>query len=175
VAANQTTWTRRWPGSNHAFPTSPTAFGASHELHSGVLEHAGLVAALKQHCREFAQHHGLDVSFSADGDGGSLDPDVALCLYRVAQEALSNTARHARARTAQVRLALISGRAGAPKHRRTRAVREGQRHHRIAAGARHEGAGLDPHFDARGADRVGAHRRESMNSAAEEACSAPPS
>jgi two-component system sensor histidine kinase UhpB len=81
----------------------------SHELHSGVLEHAGLVAALKQHCHEFARHHGLDVSVSADDANGSLDPDVALCLYRVAQEALSNTARHARARAAHVRLALTPG------------------------------------------------------------------
>ena len=78
----------------------------SHELHSGVLQHAGLVAALKQHCREFAQHHGLEVSFDADDANGSLNPDVALCLYRVAQEALSNTARHARARAARVRLTL---------------------------------------------------------------------
>lgn len=76
----------------------------SHELHSGVLEHAGLVAALKQHCREFARHHSLDVSVSAGDDGDALEPEVALCLYRVAQEALSNTARHARARAARVRL-----------------------------------------------------------------------
>ena len=40
---------------------------------------------------------------TADGLG-SLDTDTALCLYRVTQEALANTARHARAGIAHVRL-----------------------------------------------------------------------
>jgi signal transduction histidine kinase len=73
----------------------------SHELHPGVLQHAGLVAALRGHCAEFAAQHKIDVNFSAAGINGMSD-DTALCLYRVAQEALRNIARHAGARTAQV-------------------------------------------------------------------------
>ena len=34
----------------------------SHELHSGVLQYAGLAAALKEHCSEFGRHHHLDIS-----------------------------------------------------------------------------------------------------------------
>jgi signal transduction histidine kinase len=76
----------------------------SHELHSGVLEHAGLVAALRGHCAEFGAQHGIDVTFSAaDGVDGT-PQDTALCLYRVTQEALRNIAAHAGARTARVAL-----------------------------------------------------------------------
>ena len=77
----------------------------SHELHPGVLEHAGLVAALRGHCAEVEAHHEIKVAFS---DGGiapeTVSPDVALCLFRVTQEALNNALRHARARTILVRL-----------------------------------------------------------------------
>jgi signal transduction histidine kinase len=38
-----------------------------------------------------------------------LPPDTALCLFRVAQEALRNVARHARARTAEISLLSIDG------------------------------------------------------------------
>ena len=75
----------------------------SHDLHPGVLRHAGLVAALRGHCAEFGAQHGIDVSFSADGVNGVPD-ETALCLYRVTQEALRNIAAHAGARTAQVAL-----------------------------------------------------------------------
>jgi signal transduction histidine kinase len=76
----------------------------SHELHPGVLQHAGLVVALQGHCAEFGSQYGLDVMFYADAGLEELPADVALCLYRVAQEALHNIAQHAGARHAEVAL-----------------------------------------------------------------------
>jgi two-component system sensor histidine kinase UhpB len=69
----------------------------SHELHPSILQYAGLVAALRSHCREFEREHGLTVTFRAGDDLGGLPADVELCLYRVTQEALKNAARHAKA------------------------------------------------------------------------------
>jgi signal transduction histidine kinase len=74
----------------------------SHSLHPGVLQHAGLVAALRGYCRGFEQEHGLPVTFRANGELGAVPSDTALCLYRVAQEGLGNVARHAKARSARV-------------------------------------------------------------------------
>jgi PAS domain S-box-containing protein len=78
----------------------------SHDLHSSVLDHSGLVAALADHC---ARQHGesLQVTFRVEGDFESTAMDVALCLYRVAQEALRNVVTHARARHADVHLVRI--------------------------------------------------------------------
>jgi signal transduction histidine kinase len=76
----------------------------SHELHPGILQYAGLAAALRSHCHEFEREHGLTVTFRADDDLGPVPSDVALCLYRVTQEALTNAARHAKA--SQVRVAV---------------------------------------------------------------------
>ena len=76
----------------------------SHELHPGVLQHVGLAAALNGHCAEVGRQHPIEVTFSAvDGLNGIPD-DVALCLYRVAQEALRNIAEHAAAHKAQISL-----------------------------------------------------------------------
>jgi PAS domain S-box-containing protein len=76
----------------------------SHELHPGVLQHAGLSAALKGHCAEFGRQHAIEVTLSTAGGLDGIPQDVALCLYRVAQEALHNTAAHADARKAHVTL-----------------------------------------------------------------------
>ena len=78
--------------------------GLSHELHPGVLRHAGLVAALKGHCAEFGKLHAIEVTFSAAEGLNGIPKDVALCLYRVAQEALRNIATHAGASKARVTL-----------------------------------------------------------------------
>jgi DNA-binding NarL/FixJ family response regulator/signal transduction histidine kinase len=82
----------------------------SHELHPGILEHVGLVAALQSHCQEVEAEHGLTVRFHADGDLTVLRSDVALCLYRVVQEALRNVVKHGRARAARVALTREDGR-----------------------------------------------------------------
>ena len=76
----------------------------SHELHPGVLQHAGLVAALEGHCAEVGRQYPIEVTFSAVDGLNGIPQDVALCLYRVAQEALRNIAVHAAAHKAQVTL-----------------------------------------------------------------------
>ena len=76
----------------------------SHELHPGVLQHVGLVAALKGHCAEFDRQNSIEVTLSADDGLDGISYNVALCLYRVAQEALRNIAAHAAAHKAQVTL-----------------------------------------------------------------------
>ena len=77
----------------------------SHELHPGVLQHVGLVAALQGYCEEFEGEHGLAMTFRADEDLGVVPIDRALCLYRAAQEALGNAAKHAKARHVRVSVA----------------------------------------------------------------------
>jgi signal transduction histidine kinase len=77
----------------------------SHDLHPGVLQHVGLVPALRSHCREFEREHGLSVAFHADGDLQDVPSEIGLCLYRVVQEGLGNVARHAKAREVRVTVA----------------------------------------------------------------------
>jgi PAS domain S-box-containing protein len=80
----------------------------SHELHPSVLDHGGLVAALKRHCDEIQRLHRIQVNVIAEDDFESLSPDVALCLFRVAQEALANILRHAFARIIHLQLTRIA-------------------------------------------------------------------
>ena len=82
----------------------------SHELHPGVLQHAGLVAALRGHCAEVGKQHAIEITFSADDGLDDIPQNVALCLYRVAQEALRNIVAHAAA--SKARIALRSVEAG---------------------------------------------------------------
>jgi signal transduction histidine kinase len=66
-----------------------------------VLQHSGLVPTLRRHCADVEEHYHVTVIFNAGDDLESLRPEVALCLFRVAQEALTNAMRHrARARSA---------------------------------------------------------------------------
>jgi signal transduction histidine kinase len=74
----------------------------SHELHPGILQHVGLVAALRGYCRRFTREHAVPVTFHADGDLETVPPDIGLCLYRVVQEGLGNVAKHAGAGEARV-------------------------------------------------------------------------
>lgn len=74
----------------------------SHELHSSKLQHLGLGAALKDLCDRVSAQDQVAVSFSADGLSRNLPPDVSLCLFRVAQEALNNALKHSQARHVSV-------------------------------------------------------------------------
>ncbi|MFE8016947.1 sensor histidine kinase [Streptomyces antibioticus] len=73
-------------------------------LRPGVLEDLGLVSALTSLTHDFATHTGLHVVRRFDADLPALDPEAELVLYRVAQESLTNTARHADAGRVDVSL-----------------------------------------------------------------------
>ncbi|MEU8990566.1 sensor histidine kinase [Streptomyces sp. NPDC048558] len=73
-------------------------------LRPGVLEDLGLVSALTSLTTEFATHTGLRVVRHFDVGLPELDQETELVLYRVAQEALTNVARHAEADRVEVRL-----------------------------------------------------------------------
>jgi two-component system sensor histidine kinase UhpB len=75
----------------------------SHELHPAVLQRAGLIAALKEHCSEFAEQTDLRIDFQSEGVE-RVSGEAALCLYRVAQEALHNIGKHAHATHVAVEL-----------------------------------------------------------------------
>lgn len=77
----------------------------SHGLHPSVLNHVGLVAALQSHCAEIERQHHLHVTLLADEEVEPGSQSVALSLFRIAQEALRNAARHGQARHAIVSLA----------------------------------------------------------------------
>jgi len=76
----------------------------SHQLHSSKLEHVGLVPALHGLCKEISEKYKSEVQFSKYESPIEVPKDVALCMFRVAQEALANVIKHSGTRKAQVQL-----------------------------------------------------------------------
>ena len=76
----------------------------SHDLHPTVLQHLGLVKGLTLYCGELERAHGVAMTCRAQGDFRTITPDAALCVYRIAQEALRNVVAHASAHRADVSL-----------------------------------------------------------------------
>jgi two-component system CheB/CheR fusion protein len=66
----------------------------AYSLHPSILDHLGLSAALQRYIDEFSSLHGIRIMFRQRGIDGKIDPAIAACFYRVAQEALTNVARH---------------------------------------------------------------------------------
>jgi len=75
----------------------------SHQLHSSVLHHLGLAKGLRGLCKTMSQQHHIVVDVEAD-EVLKIPSDISLCLYRVAQEALSNSVKHGRAKRIAVQL-----------------------------------------------------------------------
>ncbi len=75
----------------------------SRRLHSSVLDKVGLAAALKTEGESFEEQTGVSVTVKVD-EGPKLSKEAALCLYRIAQEALHNVAKHAQATSAEISL-----------------------------------------------------------------------
>jgi PAS domain S-box-containing protein len=73
---------------------SSSVHDLSHQLHPSKLEHLGLVAAFRGLCKELGEYHGLKVSFAHFDVPERIPEATALCLYRIAQEALRNVIRH---------------------------------------------------------------------------------
>jgi two-component system sensor histidine kinase UhpB len=75
------------------------------QLRPTALDDLGLKAALAGHVRELGRQGKIKATLDAHGDFSALPQEVQLVVYRVAQEALSNAARHSGAENVEVRLA----------------------------------------------------------------------
>jgi len=76
----------------------------SHRLHPSRLQTLGLIESVRLLCSEISQRRQVNIEFSSNELPTAVDPRVSLCLYRIAQEALHNVAKHSQARDASVEL-----------------------------------------------------------------------
>lgn len=68
------------------------------ELRPTALDDLGLQAALAKHARNWSKHFGVGIELHVSGmERERLTPESETMLYRIAQEALNNIAKHARA------------------------------------------------------------------------------
>ncbi len=74
----------------------------SRQLHPSILDDLGLIEALRSECAGFSRREGIRVVYRPGDVPATVAKDAALCVYRVAQEALRNVARHAAVKEAQV-------------------------------------------------------------------------
>jgi PAS domain S-box-containing protein len=78
----------------------------SRELHPVRLEQLGLEASIRSFCSELAEARQIEIHIDLAEAPGSLPPGVALCLYRITQEALHNVVKHSGAASAAVSLSV---------------------------------------------------------------------
>jgi signal transduction histidine kinase len=107
-------------------------------LRPSMLDDFGLVPALKWQARETGKRTGLHVTVQADDTVDGLPDEHQTCIYRLVQEALNNSSRHASARHVEVRVA-----------------RDGAR---VKFSVRDDGAGFDPRL-VRGLGLLGMEER----------------
>jgi two-component system sensor histidine kinase UhpB len=79
----------------------------SSELRPEMLEHLGLVSALTELTTTFGRVSGIDIERDFDPSLPKLAPEPELAVYRIAQESLTNVARHSNA--SRVTIALERG------------------------------------------------------------------
>jgi two-component system NarL family sensor kinase len=65
----------------------------SHRLHPSKLALLGLTKALSRLCESFAKRSDVEIEF-LPGEMPRLPPEISTCLYRIAQEAIQNAAKH---------------------------------------------------------------------------------
>lgn len=101
VAALQEQWRR-------TAEIASDVHGISHRLHPSKLEALGLVATVGAYCRDMSRQY-FAVLFSDENVPSCITPDVALCVFRVFEEALNNVVRHSGASEAHVALVSEDG------------------------------------------------------------------
>ena len=77
----------------------------SRNLHSSKLQYVGLPIALRQLCEKISMQHRILTNFHCAELPANIPSSLELCLYRVAQEAVSNAVKHSRASEMFVELA----------------------------------------------------------------------
>jgi signal transduction histidine kinase len=81
----------------------------AHHLHPAILEDLGLAEALRTEGDLLARTASLKVSVDVDNVPRKLPPEIALCAFRIAQEALQNISRHAQASDVGITLRTVNG------------------------------------------------------------------
>lgn len=76
----------------------------SHRLHSSKLELQGLVGASRSFCSEVSDRQNIEIAFHSQDMPKNLPQEIALCLFRVLQEALQNAIKHSGTRRFDVSL-----------------------------------------------------------------------
>lgn len=79
----------------------------SYRLHPAILSDLGLEPALDTYLTDISKHHDLKVDFKMVGFEDRVDPAIESMLYRISQEALTNTLKHADAKL--FKLSIIKG------------------------------------------------------------------
>lgn len=78
-----------------------------HALRPSILDDLGLVHALRWHAKTYLEEAGVTVNFQAIGlSEARLPSALETAIFRVAQEAITNIARHAQAKNVDIRLEL---------------------------------------------------------------------
>ncbi|MFO0821787.1 MAG: ATP-binding protein [Gemmataceae bacterium] len=67
----------------------------SRQLHPAILDDLGLAEAIRSECAAFSRREGITITYRTEAVPRAVPREVALCIYRVAQEALRNLAKHA--------------------------------------------------------------------------------
>lgn len=67
----------------------------SHRLHPSILSDLGLSTALRTLVHEFGEHENMPATYQTQDLPESWPPEAATAIYRIAQEALRNVAKHA--------------------------------------------------------------------------------
>jgi PAS domain S-box-containing protein len=81
----------------------------SYRLHPSMLEDLGLAAALRAECDRFSGQTGIQTDLKLIEVPPMIAPEVALSIFRIAQESLRNIGRHAQSKTAQIALRQVDG------------------------------------------------------------------
>jgi signal transduction histidine kinase len=78
--------------------------GISHRMHSSKIDLLGIAAAAGNLCKEVSSHQDLQIRYVQENVPTRLPEGVAISVYRVLQEALSNAVKHSGARHCKVTL-----------------------------------------------------------------------
>ena len=81
----------------------------AYRLHPAIWEHLGLEAGLKAECERFSRQESIAVNATVENLSPSIPHEIAVCVFRVTQEALNNVKRHAKANSAVVCLSEVDG------------------------------------------------------------------
>ncbi len=89
---------------NQTLRTSQDLRRISHGLHPSVITDFGLSVALEEFCEEFERAHRIRVVFETSFNDAHLSDAEATCLYRIAQESMSNAVMHGHASEVHITL-----------------------------------------------------------------------